>query len=84
MYINQTDLRLAHATVRSAATRQRLRRARRKRGEAVFHLTLNENQIIEALICAGRLSENASEQRSAVERAISGLLTDWSVRWLKK
>jgi hypothetical protein len=63
------------------AYRARLARSRRKRGEVVAKIVIEENPVVEALLESGRLTEAQALRRSLVEQALGRLIADWSRRW---
>lgn len=68
-------------TKRQRACRARLARSRRKRGEVVAKIVIEENPVVEALLESGRLTEAQALRRSLVEQALGRLIADWSRRW---
>jgi hypothetical protein len=66
-----------------AAACQRKSRSRRTRGVVVLHIQVREHAVAEALIAAGRLTEDGAVRRGLVEREISRLVAEWASRWLR-
>jgi hypothetical protein len=65
-----------------AAARQRAYRRRKRAGEAIFRIAVAD-QVIEALLVSGRLSDDASRDRERVQCELAGILAQWAARWLK-
>jgi hypothetical protein len=63
------------------AARKRRWKERRRRGEAVYTIVVNEHAIADALIESGRLSDSATRDRGATERALADVLADWAALW---
>jgi hypothetical protein len=61
--------------------RQRLARARRKRGEAVYRISVDQAAMVEALIRSGRLTDAATLRVRLVEAALGEVLAEWARRW---
>jgi hypothetical protein len=68
----------------NAAARQRRCRTRRRQGTVVLHVEAHEFRLVDALITAGRLTEDESQRRPLVEKAAAALLDDFTQRWLPK
>jgi hypothetical protein len=68
----------------TAAARQRRCRVRRRQGLAILRVETNEFRLIDALLAAGRLSEDEALRRALVEKAAAKLLEDFTARWLGK
>jgi hypothetical protein len=49
----------------------------------VLHIQVREHAVAEALIAAGRLTEDGAVRRGLVEREISRLVAEWASRWLR-
>jgi len=47
-------------------------------------LWVPEWQVLDALLCSGRLTEAEALQRPLVERALAAILTEWAARLRKK
>src|ERR1700733_12631157 len=62
------------------ACRARLARSRRKRGEVVVHIVVEENSVIESLLETGRITEEQALSRSLVEAALGRLIAEWAGR----
>jgi hypothetical protein len=62
--------------------KKRRQRARERRGEAVLRVTVQEHELVEALIVSGRLTEGAALDRHEVEEAVGKVLQVWAKRWL--
>jgi hypothetical protein len=71
-------------TQSTSALRQRKCRARRRQGTVVLHVEAHEFRLVDALITAGRLTEDESQRRGLVEKAAAALLEDFAQRWLPK
>ena len=67
----------------SPAARQRRRRARQKRGLVCVRLEIEHDEVVEALIRSGRLTEDAALRLPLVERALAAVLAEWARRWLE-
>jgi hypothetical protein len=65
------------------AARARKARARRRQGLGCFRVEGHEHYIAEALIRAGRLSEEQALERAAIEHELARLVEDWCQRWLE-
>jgi hypothetical protein len=65
------------------AARKRRWKARRRRGEAVYRLIVNEHAVAEALINSTRLSPVETTHRESVERALAEVLADWAAEWAR-
>jgi hypothetical protein len=63
------------------AHRARLARSRRKHGQIVASIVIEENPVIEALLQSGRLTEAEALRRSLVEAALGKLIAEWACRW---
>jgi hypothetical protein len=61
----------------AAAERQRVARARRRAGEAVFKVTANHVDVLDALVKSGRMTEDATLRQRQVESALGEILRDW-------
>jgi hypothetical protein len=66
---------------RRAAERQRRTRARQRAGLVSVRLDIHEDDFAEALIRAGRLSEDESAQLPLVVRELNELVSDFVARW---
>ena len=66
----------------NAADRQRRRRARQKRGLVCFRVEAAHDEVVEALIRLGRLSEARALRPRVVERALAAVVSEWTERWL--
>ena len=66
-----------------AAQRQHRCRARRRRGLALLRVEVDEFRLVDALLWAGRLSEDESRRPPLVEAAVAQVLKDFIVRWQK-
>jgi hypothetical protein len=64
-----------------AAARAKRYRQRRRNGEQVYRVTVNE-RVIEALLRRG-LNEADSRNRRKVADELGEVLREWSDRWLK-
>jgi hypothetical protein len=67
---------------RALRTRRR-QRARVREGRAIFKLELPHDRVIEALIVAKRLSEDAALRRELVDRELTAVVEEWITRWLE-
>jgi len=67
---------------KSDAHRQALARQRRRDGERVYRVAAHDD-VIEALIRAGRLDERTALDHYAVEQAIGEVVAVWSQKWLR-
>lgn len=65
----------------ATARRQRDRRARRRQGEAVYHLVLPEYAVVNAMIASGQMLEDATRRKSLVEQALVSVVVAWTKRW---
>lgn len=65
------------------AIKKRNYRRRQREGCIVLRIEVNEAQIAEALLLAGRLTADAALARSELERAAAGVLSEWAARWLQ-
>jgi hypothetical protein len=70
--------------VKTAADRQKVRRARRRNGVAVWRVAVEEYPALTALIEAGRLTEIEALDRHKAEAAAAEVFAEWCERWLKK
>jgi len=70
------------AAVSSAADRQRAYRKRQRDGQIVVRLAVSP-LILEALLITRRLDDRRSEDRGGISDALSLLLDDWAIEWLK-
>ena len=61
----------------SAAERQRRRRQRLRRGEAVYPVTTGE-QVFAALCDAGLLADGDADDRAKVGSALASALSEWA------
>jgi hypothetical protein len=68
----------------SAAARQKKARKRRKNGLVCFRVEAVENDLAEALIRSGRLSEDEAARQRRVERELGAVLCEWAARWLDR
>jgi hypothetical protein len=50
----------------------------------ILKIEAHEFRLIDALISAGRLTEDESRRRGLVEKQVSQLVEDWVQRWLPK
>jgi hypothetical protein len=66
-----------------AAERQRRYRQRRNRGEVILRLVVPHDVVVEALLEARRLDDEASCDMRMVERESADVLLEWSAKWLK-
>jgi hypothetical protein len=66
---------------KSQRARARLARSRRKRGEIVVSIVIEENPVVEALLESERLSEEQALRRPQVEAALGKLIAEWVCRW---
>jgi hypothetical protein len=73
----------AEARRAAAARRRRESRAREKRGEVSGRIIYHEHEVAEALIAAGRLSEDEALRRDLVARELALVVADWAARWLR-
>jgi hypothetical protein len=64
--------------------RQHRCRARRRQGTVILKIEAHEFRLVDALITAGRLSEDESRRRGLVEKATAKLLDDVVTRRLPK
>jgi hypothetical protein len=60
------------------AVRAREYRLRQKLGRRVFRLVLDEFAVIQAVLDAGRLSEEEALDHAAVETALAAVLESWA------
>lgn len=67
----------------TGAERMRLWRQRQRKGLAVYRIALRENATIEALIDAGRLTEDEALEPEAVNRVLARVLAE-AVRGLAR
>jgi hypothetical protein len=67
----------------SGAERQRRHRALDRAGIKVLRVKTKYFAFVEALLVAGRLTEESALQRSSVEAEASEILAEWSRRWLQ-
>jgi hypothetical protein len=63
--------------------REARRRARGRRGEAVYYVAVEKFPVISALIETNRLTESQALHRELVAKAIGGVVRDWAARWRK-
>ncbi len=66
----------------SQAERQKLRRERARRGEAVWQVPVQETVIL-ALLESGRLTESEALDKHKLQDAAGELLHEWARRWLQ-
>ena len=68
---------------RHSASAARLRRYRRRkrRGEIVFKVTVEENLIVGFLLSTGRVTEAESVVRDRIEHAVAPVLEELATRW---
>jgi hypothetical protein len=64
------------------AERQKDYRRRKRDGQTVFRVCVAD-QVIEALLVSGRLSDDASRDRERVQIELAGVIEQWAARWLK-
>ena len=64
-----------------AARKQSRYRARLRSGRVIL-LETPIDEVVEALLRAGRLTERQALDRSQVERAVAEVVTEWSQKWL--
>jgi hypothetical protein len=65
----------------TAAARQRRTRERQRQGLASYRIDIHEVRFAQALINAGRLTDEETARRALVERELERLIEDWSERW---
>lgn len=65
----------------SAASRQKRRRDRVRRGEAVFRISAPQDALVEYLVETGRVSEAAARDHTRVEQALREAVLDLVARW---
>jgi hypothetical protein len=63
--------------------RQRRCRARNKAGQKRYVIVARENWVIEAMLLSGRMTEADVADHALVEAALSRVVIEWLVRWLK-
>jgi hypothetical protein len=68
----------------SDAAHQKKARERRKNGLVCFRVEAVENDLAEALIRSGRLSEDEAARQRRVERELGTVLREWAARWLDR
>jgi hypothetical protein len=66
------------------AEHQKVYRRRQRNGHAVLRVSADYYSLIEALLLAGRLTDDAAFDRRQVEDAASLVLADWVQRWREK
>jgi hypothetical protein len=66
------------------AERMRRHRARERDGQIVLRLTINEADIVHALIASEALAPGDADDRRQVECAVERLLTDWAAAWRER
>ncbi len=65
----------------SAAARQKHRRERLRRGEAVFSISAPHDPLVEFLIDSGRVSADAAIDHTRVEKALREAVLDLVEGW---
>jgi hypothetical protein len=71
------------ARARNNRERKRRCRARSKAGEKRYVIVARENWVIEAMLLSGRMTEADVADHALVEAALSRVVIEWMVRWLK-
>ena len=71
------------ARARSDRERQRRCRARSRAGEKRYVVVARENWVIESMRLSGRMTEEDVSDHALVEEALSRVVIEWMVRWLK-
>jgi hypothetical protein len=66
------------------AERQRIYRARSRRGQAVLRVKVNFYAVAEALIQSERLSCSEAEDRAKIEAELAQVVAEWAKIWLKQ
>jgi len=46
-------------------------------------LEIEHDQVVEALLRSGRLTETAALRLPLVERALAAMVAEWSARWIE-
>lgn len=66
------------------AQRQKLRRARARRGKAVLRPSVDYFAFIDVLLESTRLTEQEALDRRKVDEAAAAVLEDWIAKWRKE
>ena len=71
------------ARARNDRERQRRCRARSRAGEKRYVIVARENWVVESMLISGRMTEADCLDHALVEEALSRVVIEWMVRWLK-